>query len=136
MPERSSSSLQPLADLAELLRSGVDALLLNIRTLLLSLGPQAQSFQLRLHLLHRPGELCQLGCNARYVLLCGRGGLSLRGRSAAHCLIATASISISTSSRKSPLTSTRVLAGGCSVSTYSSRIARTEAISRTSRKKY
>ena len=57
------------------------------------------------------------------------------GRSAAHSLIATASISIKTSSRKSPLISTSVLAGGCSVSTYALRIARSEAISPTSRRK-
>src|SRR6478736_5169153 len=134
LPEGSGCGLQAVAYLPKLLRRDVDALLLGVCALALAFSPLAQSFQLRLHLLDRPGEVCQLGCNARYVFLCGRDRLIL-GRSAAHSLIATASISISTSSRKSALTSTSVLAGGCSVSIYSSRIARTEAISPTLRRK-
>jgi len=41
LPEGSGCCLQPVADLSELLGRGVDALLLCIRALLLSVGSQA-----------------------------------------------------------------------------------------------
>jgi len=69
LPEGSGCSLQSFADLAELLRCGVDALLLGIRALLLSLGSEAQRPKLRVHLFHCPGEIRQLGRDARDVLL-------------------------------------------------------------------
>ena len=77
MPEGSGCGLQAVAYLPKLLGCDVDALLLGVSALALAFSPLAQSFQLRLHLLDRPGEVCQLGCNARYVFLCGRGGLIL-----------------------------------------------------------
>src|SRR6478736_4791964 len=77
LPEGSGCGLQAVAYLPKLLRRDVDALLLGVCALALAFSPLAQSFQLRLHLLHRPGEVCQLGCNARYVFLCGRGDLIL-----------------------------------------------------------
>jgi hypothetical protein len=42
LPEGSGCSLQPVTDLPEFLRRGVDALLLCIRALLLSIGSQTQ----------------------------------------------------------------------------------------------
>jgi len=92
LPEGSCCGLQAVAYLPELLRCDVDALLLGVCALALAFSPLAESFQLRLHLLDRPGEICQLGRNARYVFLCGRDDLILCGRSATHALIATASI--------------------------------------------
>ena len=113
--------MQPVADLPELPRCGVDALLLGIRAGLLSFGPVAQRVQLRFHLVHCPGEIRQLRRDARYVFSGGRSGLILSEADPAD--------------GKSPLTSTSVLAGGCARSTYSSRIARTDVISPTSRRK-
>src|SRR6266436_1839256 len=82
LPEGSGCSLQPVADLAELPRCGVDALLLGIRALLLSFGPEAQRFQLRFHLLHCPGEIRKLCCDARYVFSGGHKSLILSGADA------------------------------------------------------
>jgi len=72
LPEGSGCSLQPLADLPELLRRGVDALLLCIRALLLSVGSKAKRVQASVHLLHCPGEIRQLRGNARDVFSGGR----------------------------------------------------------------
>ena len=72
LPEGSGCSLQPVADLPELLRRGVDALLLCIRALLLSVGSQAERVQPSVHLLHCPGEIRQLRGNARDVFSGGR----------------------------------------------------------------
>jgi len=72
LPEGSGCSLQPLADLPELLGRGVDALLLCIRALLLSVGSQAERVQPSVHLLHCPGEIRQLRGNARDVFSGGR----------------------------------------------------------------
>jgi hypothetical protein len=77
LPEGSGCGLQAVAYLPKLLRRDVDALLLGVCALALAFSALAQSFQLRLHFLDRPGEVCQLGCNARYVFLCGRDGLIL-----------------------------------------------------------
>jgi hypothetical protein len=77
LPEGSGCGLQAVAYLSKFLRRDVDALLLGVCALALAVSPLAQSFQLRLHHLDRPGEVCQLGCNARYVFLCGRDGLIL-----------------------------------------------------------
>ena len=77
LPEGSGCGLQAVAYFPKLLRCDVDALLLGVCALALAFSSLAESFQLRFHLLDRPGEVCQLGCNARYVFLCGRGGLIL-----------------------------------------------------------
>ncbi len=72
LPEGSGCGLQPVADLPEFLRRGVDALLLGIRALLLSVGSQAQRVQPSVHLFHCPGEISQLRGNARDVFSGGR----------------------------------------------------------------
>jgi hypothetical protein len=72
LPERSSGRLQPVADLPEFLRRGIDALLLRIRAFLLSFGSEAQRVQLPFHLFHCPGETRQLRRNARYIFFGGR----------------------------------------------------------------
>ena len=65
LPEGSGCGLQPVADLPEFLRRGVDALLLSV-------GSQAQRVQPSVHLFHCPGEISQLRGNARDVFSGGR----------------------------------------------------------------